>query len=667
MTPVASSAEGPSTRRLPPWPLLAVLSGLLVGCSQPIVIASLGGKLPLDGSGWSGLLALFGLVPALVAIEGQGPRRAYAVGFVTWLVAFGVIVQWIITTIHVYAGAPLVVAALVLALLTSAMAAYVAAAFAVARVVARFLGVRTWLVLPPALAGVELLRNFGPVGGFPWGSLGHSFATVPALLQLASVIGVTGLTFVAAVVNAALADVVHAWWHRSGERLDKRAVVLALAVVVGWATFGAVRLRDDVTRGPALKIALLQPNVNEGLADLTRESPRALLERFHALEQRALEQGVDMILWPEGSFPNRGLRRDLKDLKKVELLPEGATPPPASIVGASVVGRIPGDDGKPRNIRQNSAFVVDGDLVVRGRFDKTHLVPFGEYVPWPFGAFVRQFIPLGTTTPGTALRPIDVDVKGNRVGVGITVCYEGVFPEISRALAKNGATMLANLTDDRWYGVSGMATQHLLMYALRAVETGRPVARATNTGISAWVDVHGGIHGRTGMYEEALLVDDMATRTIDTVYLALGDWVAGLALLFTLLAWFAAMLDGRAFFARPRPPTTLALGALGLVATVGGLAWWLTGSGLDEARSTQALLSTIAGLLVGIGALSQRSWGRRAVLVVGALAVVFGVVATVIAGANQFVLVVVGVVVVVLGRRHIASRDAAVALAASAA
>ncbi len=657
----ASPALPPALRALPPWPLLALLSGLLVGLSQPIVVESLTGKTPLDGSGLTGLLALVGLVPALVAIDGVGPKRAYAVGFVTWLVAFCVIVQWLITTIHVYGGLPLLVAVPTLLLLTSAIGAYVAAAFAVSRITARFFGWPLWVTFPPALAAVELLRNLGPVGGFPWGSIGHSFATVPVFLQAASVVGLTGLTFGAGLVNACLASVLSAWW--CGQRFDRRPLVVVLASLALWGGFGAVRLQDDVLGGPSVKVALLQPNVNEGLADLTHEPKANILERFHELERSALEQGAEMILWPEGSFPTRGLNRELKDLSNVKLVPEGMQPPQASVVGVVTVGKERGDDGKMHPVRHNSGFVVDQDLKVHGRFDKTHLVPFGEYVPWPFGAIVRQFIPLGTTTPGNHLQPIDVDVDGaatrgkQRLRIGITVCYEGVFPEVSRALANNGATFFANLTDDRWYGVSGMASQHLLMYALRAAETGRPVARSTNTGISAWVDVHGGMHKKTGLYEENLVVDNVPLKNIDTLYLKLGDWLAYLSLLFTLGCWFTAMVGGRDLLARPKGATTLVLGFMGAAAVLGGMGQWLNIGSIDEALSTKSMLLTISGLLVSVGALSHRQWGRRAIQVLGALCVVFGLIAVSLAGAQSLVVVVAGVVLFLVARKHPALRQ----------
>ena len=101
-----------------PWPILAILSGVLLGLSQPIVVEPLGGSLPLDRSGLTGLLVLLGMIPAVVAIEGQGPKRAYAVGFVMWLVHFSIVIHWILYTLHIYGGLPVLVSVPILLLLT---------------------------------------------------------------------------------------------------------------------------------------------------------------------------------------------------------------------------------------------------------------------------------------------------------------------------------------------------------------------------------------------------------------------------------------------------------------------------------------------------------------------------------------------------------------------
>jgi apolipoprotein N-acyltransferase len=629
------------------------------------LIESIGGRAVLDGSGLTGLIALIGLVPAFVAMDGQGPKRAYAVGFVTWVVAFSCIIHWIFTTVSVYGGLPVVVGLATLFALTSAMAAYVASSFAVTRVLVRFYGVPQWTVLPLAVGGVELLRNVGPLGGFSWGALGHSFATVPVFLQGAALVGVTGLTMFAVAVNAGIAAVVGAWWRR--ESVPKAPLAMAAVLVVGFGVYGAQRLNDDVLGGPGLRIALLQPNVNEGLADLVHEPPAELLQRFHDAERDAVAQGAQVIIWPEGSFPRRGIQRDTKNLKRWNVMPDDVKPPAVSVIGISMQGRGTDSDGKAVLQRHNSAVVADANLDVHGVSHKTHLVPFGEYVPWPFSAIVRvlqllglegtlQFIPAGSLTPGARFEPTAVDVDGRTIKVGTTICYEGVFPEIQRELVRNGADFIANMTDDRWYGVSGMATQHLLMYALRAVETGRPVARATNTGISAWIDIHGGIHKPTAMYTRALLVDDMPLAHIDTLYLQLGDWAAFIGIVVVLLAWMWALVGGRAVLRR-HPAVTSGLAVAGALSSSVGLLSWLRSDGIDEAASTQATLLVVLGLLVGVGALSRRSWGANAVRVVGLLAGILGAAAVVVSrGSSLAVAVVVGgiVLVAVSGRVRLA-------------
>jgi apolipoprotein N-acyltransferase len=651
-----SASASMSPRAQLPWWVLSVLSGLLVGISQPILIESIGGRAVLDSTGLTGLIAFVGLVPAFVAMDGQGPKRAYAVGFVTWVVAFCCIIHWIFTTVSVYGGLPVAFGLATLLALTSAMAAYVASSFAVTRVLVRFYNVPQWVVLPLAVGGVELLRNVGPLGGFSWGSLGHSFATVPVFLQGAALVGVTGLTMFAVAVNAGLAAALGAWLRR--EAVPKAPLAMAAVLVVGFGIYGAARLNDDVLGGPKLRIALLQPNVNEGLADLVREPSADLLQRFHDAQREAIAEGAQVIIWPEGSFPRRGISRDAKSLKSFDVVPADVKPPAISVVGISMQGRGIDGDGKKVMQRHNSAVVADANLDVHGVSHKTHLVPFGEYVPWPFGGIVRQFIPLGSLTPGARFEPTAVDVDGRTLKVGTTICYEGVFPEIQRELVRNGADFIANMTDDRWYGVSGMATQHLLMYALRAVETGRPVARATNTGISAWIDIHGGIHKPTGMYTRALLVDDMPLAHIDTLYLQLGDWAAFIGIVVVLLAWMWALVGGRGVL-RAHPAVTIALATAGALSTSAGLFNWLRSDGIDEAASTQATLLVVLGLIVGVGALSRRSWGAKAVRIVGLVASVLGAVAVAVSRGSIVSVVVVlgGIVLVVVSARVRATVD----------
>jgi apolipoprotein N-acyltransferase len=630
---------------------------VLLGLSQPLVIEALGDE-PLDPTGLTGALALVGFVPLLLAMRGAGPRRAYWLGFLASFIQFTMNVQWLVVAMVVFGRIPLPASWLILSLLTSAMAAYVAAAYAITRVVAGRFGWPAWLVFPAALCATELFRNFGPLGGFPWGNVGTSFATVPLLLQPASLIGVHGLIFCAALVSACLAEVL-AWGlgRRRARALSagapspasapfpRRAALVGAILVVGWVGFGAARLLTEPTGAPTVKVGLLQGNIEQGIRNHDGWTGRRILERYHELQDEALARGAQIVVWPEAAFPVR-LRRDVRSLGAAQLVREGGSVPPAAVVGA--VGVEPKiEEGKRREVRSNSAFIVGGDQQIVGRVDKTHLVPFGEYVPWPLGAIVRQIVPIGGTLPGSGYEGIPVEVTlgdGQRrsVKLGTTICYEGIFPEISRKLRQAGAELHVNVTNDGWYGISAAATQHLAFYAIRAVESGMPVVRAANTGKSGWADTRGRLHDVTPIYVHRAVVAEVPLVVERTLFTLLGEWVAVPCAVLILGAWIFAMI-GRDVARRRRALLDNALGAAGLLAALLGAATYFLSEGLraDEANATRFLLLVLAGLLVGVGALSGRPWGRKAQLVVGALSLVVGAGAAAL-GAGAFAVLAVG-------------------------
>ncbi len=596
--------------KIPRW-VLAVLSGLLLGLSQPLVIESLGDN-PIDKSGLTGCLALVGLVPVLLAIRGAGPKKAYWLGFLTCFVQFTINVQWLVVAMVVFGRIPLVISWLILALLTSAMAGYVAAAWAVTRMLAGRFSFPMWLVFPAALTTAELLRNFGPLGGFPWGNIGTSFATVPLLLQPAALFGVHGLVFCAALVSSSLAEFIAA--------RNKRALAVFVGVLACWIGYGAVRLSTEPS-APTVRVGLLQGNIEQGIRNDVPWTGRKILERYHTLSDEAVEKGAQIVVWPEAAFPLQ-LPRKLTQLKDLA----GHLVPRAAVVGAV---------GYEHGVHSNSAYIIGADERVVGRVDKTHLVPFGEYVPWPLGALVRQLVPIGGTQPGEGYHGIPVTVTtsaGDReLKLGTTICYEGIFPEIARNLRKGGAELHVNITNDGWYGISGAPTQHLDFYALRAVESGMPVVRAANTGKSAWVDTRGRIHDATAIYTDRAVVADVPLVLEDTLFVALGEWLSVPCAVFILAAWFLSMLGGDVV-RRKRARLDAVLGYGGVAVAVAGTVTYFAMGSLhaDEANATRFLVLVLFGLLIGLGALSGRPWGRKAQMVVGVVMSLVGLVSTLV-------------------------------------
>lgn len=663
--PLASPVEGagPQPQPLRRQVLLAVLTGVVLGLSQPLVIEALGDE-PVDPTGLTGLLGLVGFVPVLLAVRGTGPKRAYWLGFLASFVQFTINLQWLVVAMVVFGRIPLLVSWAILSLLTGALAAYVGAAYAVTRVLVGRLTFRgrplpMWLVFPVALTGVETLRNFGPLGGFPWSNVGTSFSTVPVLAQAASLAGVHGLVFLAALVCAALAEVV-------ARRGRARAPLVCGAVVLAaWLGFGAARLASEPAGGPAVKVALLQGNVEQGIRNQEAWTGRKILERYQTLTDDALAKGAELVVWPEAAFPLR-LRRSLASLTDAHLVASGHATPKAAVVGAVAYEPVT-IDGKRTEVRHNSAFVLGPELKVEARVDKKHLVPFGEYVPWPFGAIVRQIVPIGGTVPGESWRAVPVrytDDHGapKELKLAVTICYEGVFPEIARALRNAGANLHVNITNDGWYGISSAPTQHLLFYALRAIESGMPVVRAANTGKSAWVDTRGRLHDVTSIYTHTAVVADVPLTSAWTLYALLGEWLSLPCVFLLLAAWLYAIL-GRDVLSRARPRLDNALGAGGLALAGVAAAYFLFVPGVmgDEGNATRALLTVLAGLLVGVGALSGRPWGRTAQLVVGVLAVVVGLAAAPLGAPWMLAVAAAGVALFVAQRPRAAAYTRALA------
>jgi apolipoprotein N-acyltransferase len=602
--------------------IAGLLSGVLFGLSQPLVLGFLGPD-PIDPTGLSGLLVFVCFVPVLLVTRDDGPKATYWTAFLALIVAFTIHLYWIVLAMVVYGSVPILVSILTLLLLTAALGFWCATAFGVTRLVARRFAFPPWLVFAACLCAADYLRNFGPVGGFSWATSGNSLATVPLLLQGGSLFGVYGLVFVIALVNGVIAELLYA--RARGDALPRQAALAgagAMALLLAW---GGFRLATEPEL-PTVKIGLLQGNIDQKKKNESLNYRREIERNFHRLQKQAIAEGAEIVVWPEAALPGT-VRAEWKTLKRSGVVPRRAPPeerPKAAIVGAVAYERrtdVPKGEKDPRRLYRsyNTAIVTKGeDLEVVGRFDKARLVPFGEYVPWPIDVAIRQIVPGGMSAPGGDYRPISMPGGGRDVPVGTTICYEGIFPEITREFANDGAQLMFNVTNDAWYGVSSAAKQHLLMYAVRAAETGRAVARAANTGISAWVDTRGRLHDETAMYEEAFVVADVPINDETTPYMLLGDWLAIPATTFALLAWFYALL-GTGFWRRERHAIERAIGVIALTLAFGGVGYYFVfGPEVrDEAFANRAAFGVIGALLAGIGALSGRPWGRKAQLWVG--------------------------------------------------
>jgi apolipoprotein N-acyltransferase len=471
------------------------------------------------------------LAPAflVVGLRGLTPRAALGIGFLTGTVAYAAVLHWIYVVTVSYGNAWPAVGVVAVVLMGGIVGAFTATwAGVCAWLAAR--GVSHPLAIAVVWVVVDHLRSF-IFGGFPWATLGYGLHADPALPGLVTVTGVYGLSFSAVTGGAALA-----MW-----RVRRRAALEALAVLAmlygAGATLGWLAPPDD---GPIVRVGMLQGNIDQGVKWSPDWAERTL-GIYEALTREAADAGAEWILWPETAVPGSP-DVDVELRARLGALAEevGAT----LVVGAVGVEGFDPVTRTPRGIVRyfDSAFVLAPDGSQTDRYDKTHLVPFGEYIPLRdfFGRFLEGIatgVTTGDVTAGGRPRATALALRAEPdTAVGVPICYELLFPDLMRRFAGDGARALLTITNDAWYGRTGAPHQFLVMTAMRAAESRLWTARAANTGISALIDARGQVREHTGVFERGVLVGDLRLARSDaesTFYVRHGD-------VFAAACWLAA-------------------------------------------------------------------------------------------------------------------------------
>ncbi len=419
-------------------------------------------------------------------------------------------------------------------------AVYLAFAFPVAAWVLRHLydrrGLGLTITFPVVWVGVELLRSRGLLA-FPWFLLGHSQIRLPTVIQIADLASAFGVTFIIAMVNGWLADRV------IRRRLAKTpgpqpvlrgqgvaATVVVVLLVAGTIGYGWYRLGTaELTAGPRLAVIqgdfLLTPTYSDDLELDKQETYLGLARRAAAETPRP-----DMVVLPETPWSlclNREVReREVDDEDAMAFIQQSRDAHDAFVELARehgthvVVGAVSYESqpagSYPATHRYNSAFVYSPDEPEPGRYDKIHLVPFGEYVPFryskrlfwlyrllndgPWNPWGRGGIEY-SLTPGDDPTRFELPAAsdGKPYHFGITICYEDVMPQVFRGFATDekggkGVDFMLNISNDGWFGHGPQQPQHLVNCAFRAVENRVGIARAVNTGVSGFIDPTGAWH-----------------------------------------------------------------------------------------------------------------------------------------------------------------------------
>ena len=325
--------------------------------------------------------------------------------------------------------------------------------------------------------------------GFPWNDLGMTLGVNLTLAQAASLVGLHGLTFLAIAIFAAPATL----WRMSENRLNLAPTIVAGVALALIAAFGEFRLMAPPSATlPGVKLRLIQPNVGQDDGSFSLENKQAILKRYFDLSERATSpersgvRDVTHLIWPESAFPFI-LSRDPQALSEiVDFLGPGAT----LITGAA--RREDGGGGPPRYF--NSIEIISHSGLSAQRYDKQHLVPFGEYMPFASlleRAHITQLVEMpGGFEPGSGRRVLHVPGLPDAMPL---ICYEAIFPIEVGGLASGAGRpgWLLNVTDDAWFGLTPGPYQHFAQSRLRAIELGLPLVRDANSGISAVLDGFG--------------------------------------------------------------------------------------------------------------------------------------------------------------------------------
>jgi len=514
-TPMVAVAERPwrpGTR-----PLLAAASGVLLAASFPTP--------DLEPLAW------IGLVPLLVAARGLRPGAAFRIGWLGGFVFYLATVYWVAYTIANYTAVPFAVALGILALMASTLACYTGAFVAGVR----WLGARElpviWLA-PLLWVALEWLRGWFFIG-FPWAALGYSQYRHHDLVQIAEVTGVYGVSAILVLFNMVIVGILPEGGaggilpEGAAGTVPRRlvpALVALTLLVVGVPMWGRWRAATLARHPPAgtLRVALAQGNVEQAHKwDPAYQDET--LARYRALTAEAAARRADLVVWPETATPfffqEPGLLRD-------------AVLETAEKNGVYLLFGSPAFRQAPSGAIQelNRVYLVSPAGREMATYDKMQLVPFGEYVPYAHVLFfVRRIVEaVGDVVPG--LVPTVFRLPAARFGVAI--CYEDVFPAVTRRFVAGGADFLVNVTNDAWYGPTSAPHQHLAQATFRAIEGRVPLVRVANTGISAVIDVDGRIRWRGPLFEPLVRVEQISWPGVRTFYTRFGDlfaWACALA------------------------------------------------------------------------------------------------------------------------------------------
>ncbi|PIE63239.1 MAG: apolipoprotein N-acyltransferase [Desulfobacter postgatei] len=490
----------------------------IYGALFPLVPALAAGLMLFSAFPGPGLYpaAFFALVPLWRSIDRLDSTRAFYAGISTGIGFYLSLIYWICPTLTKYGGLNALVAMACLLLLVLYLSLYMGLfALAMKRIpvpegLVPFWGAVVWIAL-------EYLRTY-LFSGFPWGVLGYSQYPNLVLIQAADIFGVLGVSFLLVLANGILAVAFKALSQKSWpEKTDMAGIGLAMTLLCAAFIYGHFKLAEiggQIKRAPSRKISVVQANIpqdrkwDDAFIDET-------IDRYSRLSLQAIP--CDLVVWPETALPfYYGM--DPEPSNRVDTMVRKAS----TFFLIGIPAAQPSDQGF---LFYNRACMLSPLALPEGYYDKHHLVPFGEYVPFQDLLWFAEKLTAGAGNFSKG-ETGPVPLKFGTGTTGVLICFEILFPDIARDFVRNGADILTTMTNDAWFGPTQAARQHFSIAVFRAVENRRSVVRAANTGISGFIDPTGTILEKTDLFAACTLTRQVPVMSGKTFYTRHGDLAA---------------------------------------------------------------------------------------------------------------------------------------------
>ncbi|RLF58958.1 MAG: apolipoprotein N-acyltransferase [Thermoplasmata archaeon] len=501
--------------------LLAVLTGLL-----------LTGLFPPAHFSW---VAWAALVPLFICLKNTAPLQALKLGLLGGMAHYLSLMYWIIFVLDHYGNLGLLLSIGPYFLLSFYLSLFTAL-FCWGMVKITRCVSFPWFFVAGLWVALEYLRAHF-LSGFPWCLLGYTQYSHLQVIQIADIAGVYGISFLIVLSNGLVFSLLFRQTPKK-KAFFRVQFLLGILLLSAAVSYGFYKTGSQETFDPQKNItcAIIQPNIDQSVKWDPAYQTKSI-NTYRRLTLSVSSANPRLVVWPETAVPF--FFQDPSDLTEdVRLLVQA--------MHTDLLFGSPAYRRKKRTyVYYNRAYLLGSD----GRtsfYDKVHLVPFGEYVPLKrFLFFVDRLVAAaGDFEPGKNVCPL----RNRNLTIGPLVCFEAIFPELARVQVKKGAQILVNLTNDAWFGFSSAPYQHLAMSVLRAVENRRPLIRAANTGISAFISPSGKIEERSPLFVEATMIREVhPVSSHFSFYTRFGDVFALLfcAVSMMILLWCWTRTTGR--------------------------------------------------------------------------------------------------------------------------